>query len=122
MIAASGLQKWLVKLEDEDNGRGIAYVQPAAVPGLGEALAEVVENLGELLRSLQVAAPAGRWPKAGKLAPAQAAPIEELRQQMEHVVLQLLLKRLNRELRIVVPEAYPNYRTFVQVRLRACSQ
>jgi hypothetical protein len=111
----SDLQRWLIKIEDEDNGRGMAFVSTAAIPGLADELADAVESLSNLCQDLGVPPAKGKWPKVNKLIVQEATAVEDLRAELEFKVLQILLKHLNKELKIVMPKAFPSYRAFVQV-------
>jgi hypothetical protein len=114
------VQRWLVKIEDEDSSRGLAYVDVACLPGVAEELADAMEKLAMLTEHYQ--SRQGRrqvgslWPRA-QAALLQAGPIEDLRAHVESAVTELLLKHLRRALVLVSPAGYPSYRAFVEVRL-----
>jgi hypothetical protein len=110
------VQRWLIKIEDEDDSRGTAFVDVARVAHLGDELASVVENLAGLMKSNNMSYTLGQWPQAANLALYQSGPIDELRCQAENTVSQLLMRSLSKVLVMVTPRAFPTYRTFVEVR------
>jgi hypothetical protein len=112
---APEVQKWLIKIEDEDNGRGTAFVTSASIPGLLDELADAMENLTTLMQDMSMQPVKGKWPKVPKLGAQEAAAVEDLRAEVEFKVLQILLRHLNKELKIVTAKAFPSYRAFVQV-------
>lgn len=114
------VQRWLIKIEDEDDGRGTAFVDIAHVAHLGDELASVVENLAGLMKSNNVSSTRGHWPQVANLSLYQSGPIDELRCQAEHTVSQLLMGSLAKVLVMVTPQAFPTYRSFVEVRCFLC--
>lgn len=109
------MQRWLIKLEDEGGGRGIAWVDVGHVHGLTDELSTVQDSLAALvdLPSHSLTPPA--WPSTEGMSYEQAAPFEELRAQGEASVARVLLARLSKALQIANRRAFSSYRAYVQV-------
>ena len=114
--SAHEVQRWLVKLEDEDTGRGLAYLDCARVHGLSDELANVLDTLAGLVATPPSSSSPPAWPDTSKMSISRAAPFEELRAQGELIVGRLLLARLSKALVVANGKVFPSYRAFVQVR------
>ena len=114
------MQTWLVKLDEADNGIGIAEVNTQLVPGLREALKASQDAAAQFLQQCGARSPqiVKIWPQASKISfsEAQIAHLEEMRLGSEHAICQCLLRGLPRALQAAAPNAFPSYRAFVKVR------
>ena len=110
------VQRWLVKLEEEDSVRGLAYFDVGSITGLESTLRETFVELGQSKKASRGAKSIGpTWLRAGvKLT--MSAPLEEVRNTAQVHICGLLLQDLRKALTIVAPRAYPDYRAYVQVR------
>lgn len=117
--SAVWLQTWLIKLDESDNGLGIAHLSTHQVPSLAEALQATQAAAARFLQNcgIQSAPEIRRWPQVSSISysEAQIAQLNEARLGCEHSLCQCLLRGLARALRMAAPEAFPSYRSFIEV-------
>lgn len=114
-----------MKLDESDNGLGIATISMHGLAGLSEALVATQDTAARVLQrcGVHVQSRPRRWPQASvvSFSEAQIAELNEARLGCEHSICQCLLRGLPRALRMAAPDSFPTYRSFVQVGFGWCA-